>query len=196
MATALEPKRIAEAEKQGSDRSFGYVFAVVFALIGLFPLWRLEAPRWWSLAIAVGFAVIAAVYPGVLGPLNRLWLAFGKLLHRIVSPLVMGAVYFLAVTPTGLLMRLRGRSAVAAAAAGFVDVLDRARSRDAAAVRDHEEAVLAQEPPMAFLLEIIDFLRTRKKYWLAPIIIVLLLFGGLIVLTQGSAVAPFIYTLF
>jgi hypothetical protein len=49
---------------------------------------------------------------------------------------------------------------------------------------------------MAFLLEIIDFLRTRKKYWLAPIIVVLLLFGGLIVLTQGSAVAPFIYTLF
>jgi hypothetical protein len=49
---------------------------------------------------------------------------------------------------------------------------------------------------MAFLLEFVDFLRTRKKYWLAPIIIVLLLFGGLIVLTQGSAVAPFIYTLF
>ena len=49
---------------------------------------------------------------------------------------------------------------------------------------------------MAFLLEIVDFLRTRKKFWLAPIIVVLLLFGGLIVLTQGSAVAPFIYTLF
>jgi Family of unknown function (DUF5989) len=49
---------------------------------------------------------------------------------------------------------------------------------------------------MAFLLEIIDFMRTRKKYWLAPIIFVLLLFGGLIVLTQGTAVAPFIYTLF
>ena len=49
---------------------------------------------------------------------------------------------------------------------------------------------------MAFLLEIVDFLRARKKYWLAPIILVLLLFGGLIVLSQGSAVAPFIYTLF
>ncbi|MEZ5765212.1 MAG: DUF5989 family protein [Xanthobacteraceae bacterium] len=49
---------------------------------------------------------------------------------------------------------------------------------------------------MAFLAEIFDFMRTRKKYWLAPIILVLLLFGGLIVLTQGSAVAPFIYTLF
>ena len=107
MATALEPKRVAEAEKQGSDRSFGYVFAVVFALIGLFPLWRLEAPRWWALAIAAAFVLIAVVYPQALGPLNRLWLAFGRLLHRIVSPLVMGAVFFLAVTPTGLIMRLR-----------------------------------------------------------------------------------------
>lgn len=49
---------------------------------------------------------------------------------------------------------------------------------------------------MAFLLEIVDFLRARKKYWLLPIILVLLVFGGLIVLSQGSAVAPFIYTLF
>lgn len=49
---------------------------------------------------------------------------------------------------------------------------------------------------MAFLLEMVDFLRARKKYWLLPIILVLLVFGGLIVLSQGSAVAPFIYTLF
>jgi hypothetical protein len=109
MATALEPKRVAEAEKQGSDRAFGYVFAVVFALIALFPLWRLDQPRWWALAIALGFAVLAAMIPHVLNPLNRAWLAFGKLLHRIVSPLVMGAVFFLAVTPTALIMRLRGR---------------------------------------------------------------------------------------
>ena len=49
---------------------------------------------------------------------------------------------------------------------------------------------------MAFLLEMVDFLRVRKKYWLLPIMLVLLVFGGLIVLSQGSAVAPFIYTLF
>ena len=49
---------------------------------------------------------------------------------------------------------------------------------------------------MSFLKEFWEFLRTRKKYWLFPIIIVLVLFGGLIVLSQGSAVAPFIYTLF
>ncbi len=49
---------------------------------------------------------------------------------------------------------------------------------------------------MDFLKEFWEFLKERKKYWLIPIIIVLVLFGGLIVLTQGSAIAPFIYTLF
>ena len=49
---------------------------------------------------------------------------------------------------------------------------------------------------MSFLLELWTFMRVRKKYWLLPIIIMMTLMGGLIVLTQGSAVAPFIYTLF
>lgn len=49
---------------------------------------------------------------------------------------------------------------------------------------------------MSFLLELVAFLRTRKKYWLLPILVMMVLFGGLIVLSQGSAVAPFIYTLF
>ena len=47
-----------------------------------------------------------------------------------------------------------------------------------------------------FVVELLAFMRERKKFWLLPIVLVLLLFGGLIVLTQGSAVAPFIYTLF
>jgi len=49
---------------------------------------------------------------------------------------------------------------------------------------------------MEFLKEFCEFLKVRKKYWLIPIIIVLVLFGGLIILSQGSAVAPFIYTIF
>ncbi len=49
---------------------------------------------------------------------------------------------------------------------------------------------------MAFLLELVEFLRVRKKYWLLPIMIMMVMFGGLIVLSLGSAVAPFIYTLF
>ena len=49
---------------------------------------------------------------------------------------------------------------------------------------------------MSFLAEFFTFLRVRKKYWLLPVILMLLVFGGLIVLTKGSVVAPFIYTLF
>jgi hypothetical protein len=49
---------------------------------------------------------------------------------------------------------------------------------------------------MSFLLEFLEFLKVRKKYWLLPILLILVLFGGLIVLSQGSAVAPFIYTIF
>jgi|TARA_B110000444_G_scaffold100208_1_gene94859 hypothetical protein len=49
---------------------------------------------------------------------------------------------------------------------------------------------------MSFFIEFWAFIKVRKKYWLIPILLVLLLFGGLIVLSQGSAVAPFIYTIF
>jgi hypothetical protein len=49
---------------------------------------------------------------------------------------------------------------------------------------------------MAFLIELWAFLRSRKKYWLLPVLLMMAMFGGLIVLSQGSAVAPFIYTLF
>tara|TARA_B110001450_G_C17223046_1_gene320231 strand:- start:14 stop:163 length:150 start_codon:yes stop_codon:yes gene_type:complete len=49
---------------------------------------------------------------------------------------------------------------------------------------------------MSFLMEFLEFLKVRKKYWLLPILLVLVLFGGLIVLSQGSAIAPFIYTIF
>lgn len=49
---------------------------------------------------------------------------------------------------------------------------------------------------MSFLAELWRFMRVRKKFWLAPILIIMLIFGGLIVLTKGSAIAPFIYTLF
>jgi hypothetical protein len=109
MATVLEPSIERGPAPESSDRSFGLVFAAVFCIIGGWPLWHWEAPRWWALVVAAGFAVVALVRPQVLHPLNRLWLAFGRLLHKIVSPLVMGVVFFAAVTPTGWIMRLRGK---------------------------------------------------------------------------------------
>lgn len=95
--------------KAGTERAFGIVFAVVFALIGLAPLWSGEAVRAWSLIIAGAFLVAALARPRLLAPLNRLWFLFGKALHRVVSPLVMGLIFFIAVTPTALIMRLVGK---------------------------------------------------------------------------------------
>jgi hypothetical protein len=81
----------------------------VFSIIGSWPLLHGELLRWWALMVAAVFAVLALVRPQLLHLLNRVWLAFGRLLHRIMSPLVMGMLFFAAVTPTGWLMRLRGR---------------------------------------------------------------------------------------
>ena len=66
----------------------------------------------------------------------------------------------------------------------------------AAVCRFDEKPVLTGESSMSILAELWRFMRVRKKYWLAPIVLLLVIFGGLILMVQGSAVAPFIYTLF
>ena len=92
-----------------SERSFGITFAVVFLIVGLWPLLWGEDVRAWALALTAAFLLTALVRPSVLSPLNRLWLKFGLLLHRVTTPLMLGVIFFLVVLPTGLLMRLMGK---------------------------------------------------------------------------------------
>lgn len=99
----------ASGPERGSDRAFGIVFAVVFAVIAAWPLLKDGSVRLWSAGVAGGFLVLALAIPKVLAPLNRLWMAFGLLLGRIVSPIVLFLVYVIAVVPTGLIMRLSGK---------------------------------------------------------------------------------------
>ncbi|MBE0532455.1 MAG: hypothetical protein IH626_16645 [Rhodospirillales bacterium] len=98
-----------ETVEVGSERSFGIVFAVVFAIIGLFPLVGDGGVRIWALAVAGGILLAALAAPRLLRPANRLWFRFGGLLHRIVTPLILGLIFFSTVTPTGWLMRLFGK---------------------------------------------------------------------------------------
>jgi hypothetical protein len=92
-----------------SDRSFGIVFAVVLAVLGLWP-WAFGGHlRWWSIILAVAFAVIALSYPRLLAPLNRIWLRIGLALNRVINPIVMGLTYYCAVVPTGLVLKLLGK---------------------------------------------------------------------------------------
>jgi saxitoxin biosynthesis operon SxtJ-like protein len=109
MATILEPTIQRGPAPESSDRSFGLVFAVVFSIIACWPFLYWGSPRWWALAVAAAFAVVALVRPQLLRSLNRMWMALGRLLHKIVSPLVMGIIFFATVTPTGWIMRLRGK---------------------------------------------------------------------------------------
>ena len=95
--------------KEGSERVFGIVFAIVFLVISCFPLISEEPLRVWALLISIFFSVAVFAFPTVLKPLNIMWFRFGMLLHKIVNPLVMGLLFFLTVVPIGLIMRLIGK---------------------------------------------------------------------------------------
>lgn len=93
--------------EMGSNRSFGLVFAGVFALIAFWPVLGGGPVRLWALIIAAVFLAVSFLAPDVLRPLNRLWFLFGMLLSKIVSPIVMGIIFFVTVTPIGLIRRMR-----------------------------------------------------------------------------------------
>lgn len=104
-----EPAETRTEVKMGSERAFGIVFAIVFALIALWPLLGGGGVRPWAAATGALFLGAAFLAPRALKPLNVLWFRFGMLLHRIVSPIVMGFLFFVTVTPIGLLMRALGK---------------------------------------------------------------------------------------
>lgn len=95
--------------KISSNRSFGIVFFVVFFLIALYPLIHNEEIRIWSLIISLIFLILGLINSRTLTPLNKLWFKFGILLGKIVSPVIMGIIFFLVVTPIGFIMRILGK---------------------------------------------------------------------------------------
>ena len=92
--------------KISSNRSFGIVFFIVFLLIALYPLLKGNDLRIWSLIISFIFLVLGLINSKILTPLNRLWFKFGLLLGKFISPLIMGIIFFVVVTPIGIIMRL------------------------------------------------------------------------------------------
>ena len=92
-----------------SERSFGIVFAVLFLIIGLWPLIGWHAPRYWALAVSAAFGGLALTLPVLLRPLNLLWFRFGLVLHRVMSVVILTLLFFVTVTPIGLIYRLLGK---------------------------------------------------------------------------------------
>ena len=95
--------------KLSSNRSFGLVFFVVFLIISLWPVISEEPIRIWSAVISIIFLILGIINSKLLTPLNKIWFKFGILLGNIVSPIVMGILFFAVVTPTGLILRVFGK---------------------------------------------------------------------------------------
>tara|TARA_B100000287_G_C20398421_1_gene688614 strand:+ start:54 stop:434 length:381 start_codon:yes stop_codon:yes gene_type:complete len=92
--------------KVGTNRSFGIVFFIVFLIISLWPLFSANEVRIWSLIISIIFLILGLINSRILTPLNKLWFKFGIFLGNIISPIVMGIIYFVVVTPIALVLKL------------------------------------------------------------------------------------------
>ena len=95
--------------KTSSNKNFGLVFFVIFMTIALWPLLNDENIRIWSVIVSIIFLILGLFNSKILTPFNKLWMRLGILLGTIVSPIVMGIVYFAVITPIGLIMKLFGK---------------------------------------------------------------------------------------
>jgi len=95
--------------KISSNRNFGLVFFIVFLIVGLWPLTYENPIRIWLVIISMVFLILGLMKSKLLTPLNILWFKFGMILGAIVAPIIMGFIFFLVVTPIGLVMRIMGK---------------------------------------------------------------------------------------
>ena len=95
--------------KISANRNFGLVFFIVFLIVSTWPLTNGEPVRIWSAIISSVFLILGLMNSKLLTPLNKLWFKFGMILGTVVSRVVMGVIFFLVVTPIGLLMQIMGK---------------------------------------------------------------------------------------
>ena len=103
-----ETIRAEERPAGPSNRSFGFTFAALFAVLCGLSSWRRGGIDLWWLAAATAFLIVTLAAPGLLTPFNRIWSAFGRLVHAVVSPVILAILFYGAITPIGLLSRLFG----------------------------------------------------------------------------------------
>ena len=105
----FEKKNIKKNDKFENNKSFGILFFIVFILVSIWPLKNGEDLKIWSLLISLAFLFLGLINAKILTPLKLIWIKFGYFIGNIISPILMGSIYFLVLTPTGLFMRLLGK---------------------------------------------------------------------------------------
>ena len=98
--------------KLGSNRSFGIVFCIVFLIIAFYPIINGETARIWSIIVSLIFLLLGLINSKLLTPLNKVWFKFGLFVGKIISPIIMGIIFFLVVTPIGILMRILNKDLI------------------------------------------------------------------------------------
>lgn len=101
--------KYSDEQKNSTDRIFGFVFAFIFLIIGLYPILDKNEIQIWSILISFIVFIVAIALPTALASANRLWMKFGIVLHKFISPLILSLIFFLVIMPTGLLMRILGK---------------------------------------------------------------------------------------
>ena len=98
-----------QSVKMSTNKNFGIVFFIFFFIIAMWPLLSSNDIRLWSLIISLIFLILGILDSKILTPLNKLWMKFGLFLGNLISPIIMGIIYFIVVTPTGLIMKILGK---------------------------------------------------------------------------------------
>ncbi len=96
-------------KRRNSNKGFGILFFVVFLIISIWPISSGGDLRLWSVSIAFIFLILGILNSKILTPLKKIWIKFGELLGKIISPIVLGIIFFLLITPIGLLMKILGK---------------------------------------------------------------------------------------
>jgi len=104
-----DDKRGNKVPEGPTDRSFGLVFFGFFSILSIVLWWKASNNWPYTLAAAGIFLALAMTIPRVLNPLNKIWMKFGELLHKIVNPVVMGLIFFVTITPIALYFRVSGK---------------------------------------------------------------------------------------
>ena len=95
--------------KNENNKSFGILFFIVFLIIAIWPVLSSEAVRIWAAVISVVFLILGIINSKILTPLKKGWIKLGEILGRVIAPVIMGFIYFIIITPIGILMRLIGK---------------------------------------------------------------------------------------
>ena len=96
-------------QKKSNNRSFGILFCIVFLLIAIWPLISSNPIRYWAIVLSITFLISGVVNSKLLSPLKDYWIKLGEILGKVIAPLVMSLVFFIILTPIGLILRIFGK---------------------------------------------------------------------------------------